>query len=131
MSRFENPLDKKNLPRFESESVNLVKDNIRFAKKIHDKPVKQGGRYDKKIFGATTINLNHYINQRIWPRSIYVTDKLLRLNALAELKMLEKYLKKKRKIGFDNWWLIILIMCGIGGVILVIIFLLPKIMGAL
>ena len=43
------------------------------------------------------------------------------------IDQLQKYQKKKRGLDFNWMWIFILIMMGIGGMIIVIIFILPSI----
>ena len=117
-------------PEVKSRGVQMVYDNLDFARKVKREPV-MNERFNKKIFGVETINLQSYINSRIWTRGIYVTDKLLRLAVNARLEFLKRYLKKKRPQDYGFMWLLILIMIGVFGAVLVIMFFLPKLGGAL
>lgn len=107
---------------FKSSGVQRVYDNINFAKKVMENPITTE-KYDKTIYNEN-ISLNEFLKMRIWPRSIYVTDKLLRLAAASRLEFLKRYLAKKRKLDFNWLWLIILFV-GIAVAMVVIIFLLP------
>jgi len=109
---------------FENTEIQKAYDNLKFGKTLKDSPIKTE-KYDREIFGYETININPYIEQRVWPRSIYVTDKLVRLAMKARYEQLKKYLAKKRTVSMNMIWLIILLF-GAVGVIMVIIFLLPK-----
>ena len=106
-----------------SKDTQRVYDNIRFQKKFQDNPVETKN-YNKKIFGYETVNINPYLEQKIWPESIYRTDKLLRLVASARLEFLKRYLKKKKGVSVNILFLIIIIF-GIAVAIIVILFLLP------
>jgi hypothetical protein len=64
----------------------------------------------------------------MWPRSIYVTDKLLRLVASSKLEALKRYLSKKRTMPLNMLW-IILIIIGVILAIVVIVMLLPRFTG--
>lgn len=108
---------------FKSKGVQKVYDNINFGKDLQENPIITD-KYDKKVFGAEVIDLNSFLNMRVWPRSIYTTDKLLRLTASAQLEFLKRYLSKKRRMSFNWAWLIILFI-GIVVALLVILFLLP------
>ena len=101
--------------------------NVIFRNKVKDAPIL-GNKYRKKIFGVEYINLQPYLNMRLWPRGIYTTDKLLRLDASAGLEFLKRYLAKKRTLPFNMWWLLIIIF-GVIGAIFLILFLLPQLGG--
>lgn len=110
--------------RFKSAEAQRVYDNIDFSDRVEKAPVKTS-KYDKKVFGYEMINFNPYINQRIWPRSIYTTDKLVRLAMSAKLEFLKRYLAKKRNVSM-NMVFILLLLFGVVAAILVIVFLLPS-----
>lgn len=113
---------------YKSKQLQQVISNIELSQKYTDKPITTQ-KYDTNVFGVQ-ISLHQFLKARIWPRSIYTTDKLLRLTADAQIKFLERYLAKKRKMGFNFWWLIIIIF-GVFGAVLVILFLLPMFGGLL
>lgn len=115
--------------QFQHDQQQQVYGNLLFREKAKEAPVK-ARRYEKKIFGVEYIDLQPYLDMRMWPRSIYVTDKLIRLVAASRLEFLKRYLAKKRTMPFNMWWLLI-IMFGVAAAILLIIFLLPKIGGIL
>jgi len=110
--------------RFKSAEAQRIYDNIDFGDKVEHDPVLNN-KFDKKVLGYETVNFNHYINQRIWPRSIYTTDKLVRLAMSAKLEFLKRYLAKKRHVPIGMIWLLIIIFAVIIG-IMVIFFLLPS-----
>lgn len=107
-----------------SDQARRILSNIQFINKAIEKPVKNT-KFDKKVFGFEVINFNSYLNQVMWPRSIYVTDKLTRLGMSARLEFLKRYLAKKRKVSM-NFIFILLILFGIVVVLIIIVFLLPK-----
>jgi len=109
---------------FKSAEAQRVFDNIKFGDKVEKKPITST-KFDKEVLGYESINLNHYINQRIWPRSIYTTDKLVRLAMSAKLEFLKRYLSKKRHVPISMIWLLI-IMFGVVIVVIIVIFLLPQ-----
>lgn len=111
-----------------STEIQRVHDNLEFRNEVKDNPIKN--EHEKKIFGVETITLTPYLNMRLWPRSIYVTDKLIRLVASARLDFLKRYLAKKRRMSFNFYWLMILII-GVVIALLAIIFLLPTLGAAL
>ena len=110
--------------RFKSVESQRIYDNIKFADTVERDPIVSK-KFDKKVFNFETVNLNHYINQRIWPRSIYTTDKLVRLAMSAKLEFLKRYLSKKRHVSMNMIWLLIA-MFGVAVVILIVLFLLPR-----
>lgn len=113
--------------KFKSAEAQRVFDNVKFADEVESNPVLSKD-YDRKVFGYEMISFNHYLNQRIWPRSIYTTDKLVRLAMSAKLEFLKRYLSKKRHVPMSMIWLLIL-MFAVGAVILVIMFLILPLMG--
>jgi len=115
--------------QMEHTQMQKAYNNIVFRNKVQEKPIMTD-KYKKKIFGVEYINLQPYLNMRMWPRGIYTTDKLLRLDASAGLEFLKRYLAKKRTLPFNMWWLLI-IMFGVVGAIIVIIILLPSLGGGL
>ena len=111
---------------YKSKRVEQVYDNLKFAKQVRENPITID-KYKEKILGYN-LNLEPFIEMRVWPRSIYVTDKLLRLVASARLEFLKRYLVKKRKMDLDLKWLIILFL-GIGIAVFVILFIIPMLQG--
>lgn len=111
--------------RFHSAEAQRVFNNLEFADTVENDPITSKD-FDRKVLGFETVNINPYINQRIWPHSIYVTDKLIRLAMSAKLEFLKRYLDKKRKVPMSMIWLLVLLF-GVVVVVLVIIFLLPQI----
>jgi len=109
-----------------SDQLQKALDNFRFQKKVSEKPILMERRY--KGFRGEYVDLGAFLNMRIWPRSIYVTDKLIRLVASAKLEMLKKYIAKKRAVPLNILW-ILLLMVGIAMAVLVILFLLPNLGG--
>ena len=113
-----------NVPK--SESLRKIYDNIRFTSEVKKTPLmlkKEYHGYDYKV-----INLNSFLNLRLYPRSIYTTDKLLRLIASSRYEQLKKHIQKKRAVPMNMLW-IVLIIIGVIMAIVVILFLLPKFTG--
>ena len=100
-----------------------IKDNRDFIKNVKKEELPST---TVKVFGVKDVNVNAILKDNIWNRSIFTTDKLCRMFLGATLAQLKKYEAKKRHASFDAWWILILIFLGVGGVILVIMFLLPK-----
>lgn len=109
------------------EALRKVKDNRAFVKKLKTKKVKD--EHDNvQVYGYIDVPINAILKDNIWNRSIFTTDKLCRMHLGATLEQLKKYEKKKRGVPLNFLWIILLIL-GITIVIVVIIFLLPKIQG--
>ena len=103
--------------------IEKIRDNREFVEKIKKDDLPDT---TMKVFGVKDVNVNAILKDNIWNRSIFTTDKLCRMFLGATLAQLKKYEAKKRYGTFEHWWLLILIFLGVGGIILVIIFLLPK-----
>jgi len=111
------------------EALQRVRDNRRFKKKIGGKQIKKP--YDTiKVFGVKNVNINAILKDNLWDRSIFTTDKLCRMFLGCTLEQLKKYEKKKRTVPFNMLW-IFMIMIGVIVVILVVLFLLPRIGGVI
>ena len=133
-SRFASPQDKidrsqnvKELRegrRFKSAEAQRVFDNVQFADEVSSSPVGTR-KYDKEVMGYETINFNHYLNQRIWPRSIYTTDKLVRLAMSAKLEFLKRYLSKKRSVPMNMIWLLIILFSVVAIIIVILLIIMP------
>jgi hypothetical protein len=106
-----------------SEQLQKTYDNLVFRKTVRDNPLTV--KHEIKVFGYETVSLNEFLALRLWPRSIYVTDKLLRLVASSKLEALKRYVQKKRAVPMNMIW-ILLIIFGVVIVIIVILFLLPS-----
>ena len=101
-----------------------VNDNLDFVKKISDDPLPVN-KYTVDVFGFETVDISAILKKNIWNRSIFTVDKLCKLFLKMDLEQKKKYLKKKRGLEFNYLWLLLLII-GIPAVLLVIIFLLPR-----
>ena len=106
-----------------SEQLQRTYDNLLFRKKVRDEPLMK--QHDYRVFGVKTVSLNEFLALRMWPRSIYVTDKLLRLVASSKLEALKRYVAKKRAVPMNMIWILIIIF-GVVIVIIVVLFLLPS-----
>ena len=107
-----------------AKDLERVQDNIKFAAEIQQQPVTSD-KHDKKIFNHKTVNFNHYIKGQAWPESIFNIDKLLRLNTAASFEWQKRYLKKKRTMPLDIFW-VILIFIIVGAALLAAYILLPN-----
>lgn len=118
-------IEKKSKPDLvgKSEQLERTYDNFVFRKKYRENPLTSKKKY--KVYGYETVSLSSFLEMRMWPRSIYVTDKLLRLVAGSKYEFLKRYMAKKRSIPLNMIWIIMLIF-GVIIVIVVVLFLLPK-----
>ena len=118
-------LKKKNKPLLvpRSEAIQKAYDNIKFVEEVRENPLLLKKEY--KGFDAKVINLNTFLNLRLYPRSIYTTDKLLRLAVSSRYEKLKKHIAKKRAVSFNMLWIIIIIFAVIM-VVIVFVFLLPQ-----
>ena len=101
-----------------------VKENLSWIKEIKEHPVAPGVG-EVKVFGCELVDINSILKDNIWNRSIFTVDKLCKLFLKADLEQKKKYLKKRTPLGFNFWWLMILII-GIVIALMVIMFLLPQ-----
>lgn len=114
-----------------SEGLQKIYDNIKFTEKVKDDPILLKRDYRGVVSGEAkyrVISLDNFLELRLYPRSIYVTDKLLRLVASSRLEWLKKYLSKKRSMPLNVLWIILIVM-GVIIAVVVILLLLPKFMG--
>jgi hypothetical protein len=110
--------------KYKSAEAQRVFDNIKFGDRVEEQPITSK-RYDKLVMGYVYITFNNYIHNRIWPRSIYTTDKITRLAVSAKLEFLKRYLSKKRHVPMNLIWIII-IMFIVVIVIVIVLLLLPS-----
>jgi len=114
---------------FENRPVMIekIRSNREFIENVKkDQVVKT----EVKVFGVENVNVNAILKDNIWNRSIFTTDKLCRMFLGATLEQLKKYESKKRHAPFEHWFLILMIIFIGGGVLLVIVFLLPMLSAA-
>ena len=125
------PSDKKsdkNIDVPKGEGLKKIYDNLKFVDTVNKNPVMLKKSY--RGYTHRVMDLNHFLNLRLYPRSIYTTDKLLRIVAVSKYEQLKKYLAKKRKVSL-NFLYIILIIMGVVVAVIVILLLLPKFIGGI
>lgn len=106
-----------------SPELKNTEENLRFIKKIKDYPIPKK-MHEKTIFFYEVFDpAIQVFADNIWNRSIFVVDKLCDMFFAATLEQQNKYVKRKRPVGFNMVFLLILLLGGIG-VIMVIFFLL-------
>lgn len=108
--------------------LKIVDDNLNFEKQVEEHPIPPGIG-SVSVFGYETWDINSILKGNYWRRSIYTTDKLCKLFLKASLERQKKYLKKRNAMDFNWIWLLLLMAIGIGGVVFVIIILLPSLGG--
>ena len=105
------------------DALKLRRDNREFINEIEEKQVKKDVA-TVKVFGVKSVNVNAILKDNIWNRSIFTTDKLCRLFLGCTLEQLKKYERKKRTMGINLMWVLIIVF-GIVIAIMVMFFLLP------
>jgi len=110
-----------------SEGLKKMFDNLKFTDKVNNEPLITKKQYNG-YSSHSVMDISHFLNLRLYPRSIYTTDKLLRLIASSNLETLKKYVSKKRKVSMDFLY-IILILVGVACVVMVILFLILPMAG--
>ncbi len=103
-----------------SPEIRKVKDNLKFINKLEKNPIKKD-KHAKTIFGKVIDPLPVVFGNNIWNRSIFITDELNDLYTSGTIEMMQKYVKKKRKI--DSKMLFILLLIGGGGFVVFLIIL--------
>jgi len=105
------------------DALKLRRDNREFINEIEEKQVKKDVA-TVKVFGVKSVNVNAILKDNIWNRSIFTTDKLCRLFLGCTLEQLKKYERKKRTMGINLMWVLIIVF-GMVIAIMVMFFLLP------
>jgi len=101
-----------------------VNENLDFIRQIKENPI-ESGEAEIDVFGFETVDISSILKMNIWNRSIFTVDKLSKLFLKMTFEQQKKYLAKKRPLDF-NWTWILLMLLGLVGAVLVIIFLLPR-----
>lgn len=100
--------------------INRIRENLSRVKKKNVSVV---------VFGVEKVNLDDILMMNIWDRSILTTDAVSRLVFKMTFEQMKKYLPKKTQKGFEYWWIIILVGIGVTAILLIMMFLLPKLQG--
>lgn len=125
--KVERLFDKEKAPRLNRE-MQQVYEKHQFVNEVYNNPV-ENNHYDTSV-NFEQINLQDFINLRLFPRSIYVTDHLIRLAVNQRFEALKKFLPKKRRLAFDGWWILLLLVAGVC-VVLLILMLVPGLLGGI
>ncbi len=104
-----------------------VQENRAFVEQFKKEPIAD----DKKIVKAfgKDVNLNAVLKLNVANWNEFTMDNLCDMFCSWKIAQLSKYLKKKTGLDFNWTWLFILIILGFGGLIFVIMFILPKLQG--
>ena len=105
--------------------MKIVSENLEFVNSIQGSNVKQG-EHTVEVWGVETFDLHDILKDKVWDRSIFVTDAIVNMCIQTSIEQMKKYLPKKTKKGFEYWWLLILMGIGAVAVILLIVYLLPN-----
>lgn len=102
-----------------------VTENLTFIEKIRKRLPKRKEAF-VDVFGVEKVSLESILMMNIWDRSILTYDAVSKLVLKMTLEQLKKYVPKKTSKGFEYWWLILLIAIGGIAILLVVVFLLPR-----
>jgi len=109
------------------EELKKLQETRAFEKEFKAEPIDD--EHDTVKALGKDVNLNAVLKQNIDKRSVFTVDNLCDMFVSWRIDQLQKYQKKKRGVDFNWAWLFILIIFGIGGLIFVILILLPKLQG--
>lgn len=107
-----------------------TQENLGFINRIRENlPRVKKKNVSVDVFGVEKVNLDDILMMNIWDRSILTTDAVSRLVFKMTFEQMKKYLPKKTQKGFEYWWIIILVGIGVTAILLIMMFLLPKLQG--
>ena len=109
------------------DELKRIQENRSFEKRFVSEPIDDENK-NIKVFGKN-VDLNAVLKQNIDKRSVFTVDNLCDMFISWRIDQLMKYQKKKRGIDFNWAWLLILILIGVGGMIFVMIYILPRVQG--
>lgn len=81
------------------------------------------------VFGVEVFDLHDIFKDNIWDRSVFTTDAIVNMCIETSIERMKKYLPKKTKANMQFWWLIILLVLGVGAMFLILVFILPMLGG--
>ena len=103
-----------------------IEENLKFIDEIKKDPLKDN--INVMAYGFKPVNVNAILKNNIFNRSIFTVDKLCKMFLKMTLENKKKYLRKKRGLQFDYWWLLLLII-GVPVALVFIFMFLPRFMG--
>lgn len=114
------------------EELRRIRENREFLIKVEEEPIvdeeaeiKAFTNIDKKGRPCVvSVNLNSILKENVRGRDCFVIDHLCKMFLEMTYADLGKYRKKKKSLPFDYKWLII-IMFGLVGMFVFLIFILP------
>ena len=109
------------------DELKRIQENRSFEKRFVSEPIDDEHK-NVRVFGRN-VNLNAVLKQNIDKRSVFTVDNLCDMFISWRIEQLMKYQKKKRGIDFNWAWLLILIMIGVGGMLFVMVYILPNVQG--
>lgn len=110
-----------------SETKKVV-ENLEFLEKIQKHNIPKGAK-TVEAFGVETFDLHDIFKDMLWDRSIFTTDAIVNMCVETSIERMKKYLPKKTKMGFQYWWLVILLIIGVVGIMLFLLLILPNLSG--
>ena len=109
------------------DELKRIRENRSFEKRFVSEPIDDEYK-DVRVFGKN-VNLNAVLKQNIDKRSVFTVDNLCDMFVSWRIEQLLKYQKKKRGIDFNWAWLLIIILIGVGGILFVMVYILPNVQG--
>jgi hypothetical protein len=107
------------------DELKRVQENRAFVENFKAEPIADSHKM-VPAFGKD-VNLNAVLKLNTDKWNEFTFDNFCDMFSSWKLAQLEKYLKKKRGLDFNWMWLLILVFLGIGGLIVVMMFVLPSI----
>ena len=108
--------------------VKRITENLEFLDAVQKNNVPKG-EVVVDAFGVETFDLHDIFKDMIWDRSIFTTDAIVNMCVETSIERMKKYIPKKTKMGFQHWWLVILLIIGVVGIMMFLLFLLPNLSG--
>jgi len=109
--------------------VKKVAENLTFIENIQENNIPKGER-TVDVWGVETFDLHDIFKDMIWDRSIFTTDAIVNMCVETSIERMKKYLPKKTRMSFQYWWIFLLIILGVVGVLIFLILILPNLLSA-
>ena len=104
------------------EELQQIYENREFIKQAEKKPIAPGHEI-VKVFGVEDVNVNAILKLNVLQRSVFTVDELCEMFLAMTIEQLIKFQKKKRGLGFDMMWLILLLIGVPVAIVILIMFM--------
>ena len=104
------------------EELQKIYENREFFKQVEENPIAPDHE-NIKVFGVEDVNLNAIMKLNVLGRSIFTVDELCEMFLAMTIEQMIKFQKKKRGLGFDMAWLLLLIIGVPIAIVILIMFL--------